>query len=246
MGERVVVVTGGTRGIGFAIAREFLAAGDRVVVCGSSKEHGEHAVEMLCSEGFDHCMFKVLDVRDVDGIIEFFAAVASDVGPVDVLVNNAGVQLDQPVDAVTKDAWDRVVNTNQRGLFFCSQQAVRYMPQGGSIVNIGSVQSVYIAQNQSVYAATKAAMVQLTRCFAKEWAQKGIRVNCIAPGSIPTDINKQYYSDPANLQRTLGRIPLGRQGDPSEVAKTVRFLASDDASYITGQTIYVDGGWLLV
>lgn len=246
MSGRVVIVTGGTKGIGFAIARQFLLSHDTVIVCSSHAVNGTKALEAFAEEHLTGCVAKVLDVSDVAAIKAFFNTIAAEHGAIDVMVNNAGVQYPMPVREVTEAVWDTTVDTNLKGMFFCSQEASKLLKRGGSIINISSVQAQFIADGQSVYASTKAAIVQLTRCLAKEWAKDGIRVNCVAPGSIPTDINREYYSNPDNLARTRNRIPMGRQGEPSEVAKTVWFLASDDASYITGQTLFVDGGWLLV
>lgn len=245
MSNRIVIVTGGTRGIGLAIARRFLQSGDKVIICSSKIANGEKALQTFEAEHLSGCIAKILDVSDVRCIRMFFSEIAQEYGTIDVMINNAGVQFPMPVREVGEEIWDTIVDTNLKGMFFCSQEASKIMKNGGSIINLSSVQAQYVADGQSVYAVTKAAIVQLTRCLAKEWAKEGIRVNCVAPGSIPTDINREFYSNPENLARTKNRIPMGRQGEPAEVAKTVWFLASQDASYITGQTLFVDGGWLL-
>lgn len=246
--DKVVVVTGGTKGIGLAIAKEFAQKGATVAICSRSLESVERAREELSTLSSSVIFGMTVNVMNIAEIKSFFNKVEQEFGGVDILVNNTGVQDPKPSLEMTEDVWDKILETNLKGTFFCSQFAARHMIKkgGGSIINLGSVQSIYVADGQVPYAATKAAIVQLTRSLGKEWANAGIRVNCVAPGSIPTDINREYYSHPENLERTLKRIPLGRQGQPEEIARVVLFLASEDASYITGQTIYVDGGWLLV
>lgn len=242
---KVVVVTGGSRGIGLGIATGFAKLNADVVICSKNAVSVEKAAKELEALGYRNVMPKVLDIRFVREIEAFFDEVAQAYGRVDILINNAGVQNSMPASEVGEDVWDAIVDTNLKGTFFCSRYAAAKMPEGGCIVNISSVQATYIAAGQSVYSSTKAAIVQLTRCLAKEWAADGIRVNCVAPGSVLTDINRKFYEDPKNLKATLQRIPLGRQGRIDEIAEVVTFLASDASSYITGQTLFVDGGWLL-
>ncbi len=244
---KVIVITGGTRGIGFAIAKEFAQTGAVVAICSRNINSVEKAKEELNTLGFSMIFGMSVNVMNIEEIKEFFNHIEEKFGGVDILVNNAGIQAPKPSLETTEDVWDRIIDTNLKGNFFCSKFAAEHMIKkgGGSIINISSVQSIYVADGQVPYSATKAAIVQITRSLAKEWAKSGIRVNCVAPGSIPTDINQEFYSDPKNLESTLKRIPFGRQGRPEEIAKVVLFLASEDASYITGQTIYVDGGLLL-
>lgn len=244
---KVIVITGGTRGIGFAIAKEFAQTGAVVAICSRNINSVEKAKEELNALGFSMIFGMSVNVMNIEEIKGFFNHIEEKFGGVDILVNNAGIQISKPSLEITEDVWDKTIDTNLKGNFFCSKFAAEHMIKkgGGSIINISSVQSIYVADGQVPYSATKAAIVQITRSLAKEWAKSGIRVNCVAPGSIPTDINQEFYSNPKNLERTLKRIPFGRQGRPEEIAKVVLFLASEDASYITGQTIYVDGGLLL-
>ena len=245
--DRVVVITGGTRGIGFSIAKAFIDEGATVSICGRNSKSVEKAGKELRSSKSPNVFSLTVDINNVREIEKYFKKIYMELGGVDILVNNAGVQEQKPSLEVTENLWNKILGTNLKGAFFCSQSAARQMIKkgGGVIISLGSVQSVYVADGQVPYAASKAAMVQLTRSLGKEWAKDGIRVNCVAPGSIPTDINQEYYSHPKNLEKSLNQIPLGRQGMPEEIANVVLFLASSDASYITGVTIYVDGGWLL-
>jgi len=244
---KVIVITGGTRGIGFAIAKEFAQTEAVVAICSRNINSVEKAKEELNTLGLSMIFGMSVNVMNIEEIKGLFNHIEEKFGGVDILVNNAGIQEPKPSLETTEDVWDKIVNTNLKGNFFCSKFAAEHMIKkgGGSIINISSVQSIYVADGQVPYSATKAAIVQMTRSLAKEWAKSGIRVNCVAPGSIPTDINREFYSNSKNLERTLKRIPFGRQGRPEEIAKVVLFLASEDASYITGQTIYVDGGLLL-
>jgi len=244
---KIIVITGGTRGIGFAIAKEFAQTEAVVVICSRNINSVEKAKEELNTLGLSMIFGMSVNIMNIEEIKGLFNHIEEKFGGVDILVNNAGIQEPKPSLETTEDVWDKIIDTNLKGNFFCSKFAAEHMIKkgGGSIINISSVQSIYVADGQVPYSATKAAIVQMTRSLAKEWAKSGIRVNCVAPGSIPTDINREFYSNSKNLERTLKRIPFGRQGRPEEIAKVVLFLASEDASYITGQTIYVDGGLLL-
>ena len=166
---------------------------------------------------------------------------------IDVLVNNAGIAPRVPALEITREIWDTVLNTNLRGSFFCAKEAARQMKDqgGGSIINVGSVHSMTAMKQYAHYGASKAGLSQLTRVLALEWGEYQIRVNCVAPGSVPTDINRDVLAIPENRQRNINKTVLKRLGTPQDIAGIVAFLASDHASYITGQTIYVDGGWTI-
>jgi len=188
---------------------------------------------------------------DVSHISESQASVedvAKEFGQLDILVNNAGISPRKPALEVTEEWWDAILDTNLKGTFFCSQAAVRQMirsERGGRIINISSVGSM-VAQNAlAPYGASKGGINQLTKVLAVEWAQYDILVNAIAPGSIRTDINREYLSVPENLERNLSKICLGRIGNQDELAGAAVFLASQASSYMTGQTIFVDGGWTI-
>ena len=189
------------------------------------------------------------DTGDVASIRGFGQAVAEHFGKIDVWVNNAGIHFPKPSLEVTEDDWNSTVNVNLRGYFFASQFAARQMiaqGTGGSIINIGSVNSSIVTIGETVYAATKAGISKLTENLAREWGPEGIRINCIAPGSIPTLMNKEQYADLRVHQAMCDKLPLRRRGEADEIADAVLYMASPYASYITGQTLYVDGGLTIV
>lgn len=242
-----VIVTGATSGIGKAIARAFYQAGAKVAVCG--RKNLETAMREIAGEDRSHLLGRVVDVSDLGRLEDFFRETAEVFGGIDILVNNAGVQFPKPSVEVTVEDWTRTVDINLRAYFFGAQLAARDMMargRGGSIINIGSVNAVTVVPGQAVYAATKAGISQMTKSLAREWGRAGIRVNCVAPGSIPTAINAAIYADPAADRAMCEKIPMGRRGQVHEVADATLYMASPYASYITGQTLFVDGGLTLV
>lgn len=247
--NKVVVVTGASGGIGRQIACRFYAAGAIVCVCSRSRERIEKAVGEIGSVDPARIFGMAADTSDIAAATGFLKAVIERFGRIDVLINNAGVQFPKPSTEVTEENWDNTLETNLKGYFFAAQFAAKDMmsrKSSGAIVNIGSVNAVTVVVGQTVYAATKAGVSQMTKSLAREWGKAGIRVNCVAPGSIPTLINAEIYKDRAVELAMEEKIPLGRRGTTDEVADAVMFFSSDNASYITGQTLFVDGGLTLV
>ncbi|HNZ50698.1 MAG TPA: 3-oxoacyl-ACP reductase FabG [Bacilli bacterium] len=234
---KVAVVTGGAKGIGAEIAKAFALEGATVIAA----DMGEMTYQAKNVFAYS------LNVTDVAGCKAFFDEVIAKYGKIDVLVNNAGITRDAMTYKMTDEAWDLVLNVNLKGLF----NLVRYVgPQmeaigGGSIINISSVVGVFGNIGQANYSASKAGVIGLTMTWAKEFARKGVpvRVNAIAPGYVMTDILKTVPED--LLKKFADMTMLKRLGQPEEIAKVATFLASDDASYITGQTINVNGGMRL-
>lgn len=247
--NKVVVITGASSGIGLEIARQFYLAGASLALCSRSEERVRDAITDWAAENDSRVLVMSVDTSRVEDIYAFRDAAVERFGRIDVWVNNAGIERPMPTVEMTPETFDAVVDTNFRGYYFGCQSAAQDMLRRkapGAIINIGSVNAITVVPGQAVYAATKAAISQMTKLFAREWGRENIRVNCVAPGSIPTKINAEKYKDPAAHLAMCEKIPMGRRGDVDEVADAVLYLASDAASYITGQTLFVDGGLTLV
>lgn len=246
---KVVVVTGSARGIGRRIAERFYEAGATVALCSRSAGDKEELMCEIAGSDRSRIMAASVDVASVPEIQAFLEAVARRFGTIDILVNNAGVYSKQDVADVTEDEWQRVMDTNLKSVFFASQWFCQHHVEAksaGSIVNIASVSSVTYVPDNALYNVSKAGVVTLTKTFARAMGPYGTRVNAVGPGSIPTDLNAELYRDPKVEQALCKKIPLGRRGTKDDVANCVLFLASEESSYLTGQVIYAEGGWLLV
>ncbi len=247
--NKVAIVTGGARGIGYAIARRFLDEGARVVIADIDEDAGSAAVETLGAHGA--VRFVECDVGERLDVHNLVAATMDAFGGVDALVNNAGVLVGGDFLDLDEADFDRVIRTNLKGAFLCGQAVaqtmVEHIAEGGApgaIVNMSSVNAVFAIADQVPYSVSKGGINQLTKVMALALAPHGIRVNAIGPGSIATDMLAAVMDDAEARKRILSRTPLGRLGEPAEIAAIAAFLVSDDASYITGQTIYADGGRL--
>ena len=247
--NKVAIVTGGARGIGHAIARRFLEEGARVVIADVDEDAGARAVQDLGAYGA--VRFVACDVGERLDVHNLVATTADAFGSVDALVNNAGILASGDFLELEEADFDRVIRTNLKGAFLCGQAVARAMVEHiaeggapGAIVNMSSVNAVFAIANQVPYSVSKGGINQLTKVMALALAPHGIRVNAIGPGSINTEMLATVMDDPEARKRILSRTPLGRIGEPSEVAAIAAFLVSDEASYITGQTIYADGGRL--
>ena len=236
-GKRAVV-TGAAQGIGRAIAAAFVAEGAQVLLADIDAEGAARTAAELGQHAF------TADVSRKSEIERLFARVNQDWGSLDILVNNAGVTHAAELDELTEDDFDRVFAINLKSALWATQAAARLMAPGSAVVNMSSVNAVLAIPNQIPYAISKGAMKQLTNVTALALAPKGIRVNAIGPGSIMTAMLQGIMRDQAAQDRILSRTPLGRWGEPEEVAAIAVFLASSESSYITGQTIYPDGGRL--
>jgi len=241
LAEKAAIVTGATQGIGLACAQRLIQEGARVMLV-DIKPESDHAVRTL-GQAARFFAADVSQKADVDAMI---AATMGAFGQIDILVNNAGVTHAADFLDLTEEDFDRVMRINLKSMFLCGQAAARQMvkrQQGGSIINMSSVNSELAIPNQVPYVVSKGGINQLTKVMALNLAPHGIRVNGIGPGTILTDLAKKAVLGSADARRTiLSRTPLGRCGEPEEVAAVAAFLASDDASYMTGQTLFVDGG----
>ncbi len=242
LSQKVAIVTGATQGIGLACAQRLVAEGAKVMLV-DIKPEGEQAAVALGEQA----RFFAADVSqkaDVDALV---AATMKEFGRIDILVNNAGVTCAADFLDVTEEDFDRVMRINLKSMFLCGQAVAREMvkQQSGCIINMSSVNAELAIPNQVPYVVSKGAINQLTKVMSLNLVNHGIRVNGIGPGTILTELAKKaVMASPESRQTILSRTPMGRCGEPEEVAGIAAFLASDDASYMTGQTIYVDGGRL--
>lgn len=244
---KVAVVVGGARGLGQGIAQGLAEAGADVVVASRTLSEGEAAARELSALG-SRSIALAVDVSSVADINRMFDQVVEKFGRVDILVNSAGINIRKPVVEITEEDWEKLMAVQLKGVFFACQRAAKIMMNqgGGKIINMGSLTCVeFTNPNIVLYGTAKSGVLGLTRGLAKEFAPYKINVNAIGPGWYKTKMTEAVFSDEANVARLTSRIPLGRTGVPSDLAGAVVFLASSASDYITGQIIYVDGGWLV-
>jgi len=243
--SNVALVTGALRGIGRAIALQLASDGFAVVVNYASSSSKADGVVAEIEEAGGTAVAVQADVSDPDAVAAMFKAVSDQLGSISVLVNNAGITDDGLVLRMSPEQWDRVVETNLRSVFLCTKAALRSMLRAktGRIINISSVSGISGNPGQGNYSAAKAGVIGFTKSVAKEVGSRGITVNAIAPGFIQTDMTEALGE--AVTETVSAQVALGRLGLPEEVASVVGYLASDGASYITGQTVVVDGGLAL-
>ena len=243
---RVALVTGGGRGLGLGMALALAHAGANIALAARTKHELEEAAELVQAVGRQSLVLPA-DVSDVSAVQAMVGDAADHFGRLDILVNAAGINIRQPVDSFTEADWDRLMAINLKGAFFASREAARRMRQQGKgkIINVGSVAFEIIVPNVALYAISKGGMRQMTRSLAVEWARDNICVNAIAPGRFWTKMTDAIFSDDALYASAVSPIPLGRPGTASDLAGATVLLASDASDYITGQTIFVDGGWLV-
>ena len=242
---KVALVSGASRGIGRAIALALAEAGADVALASRSTEELQTAAAAIRSLG-RRALVLPTDVTDLGQIRRTVDRTVKDLARLDVVVNAAGIPSRKPAVELTEADFDRVYGTNIRSVTFCCAEAGRHLlPQGsGSIINICSLTTAIGLPGRALYGPTKGAVGQLTKALAVEWGPSGVRVNAIAPGWILTDLSRAALADPAMRQRVLDRTPLGRIGEPDDLAGIAVFLASDASAFVTGQIIYVDGGYL--
>jgi gluconate 5-dehydrogenase len=241
--DAVALVTGSSAGIGLALASGLAEAGARVVVNGRDSRKVAAAVAAMTSEGLaTHAA--VFDVTDPQGVERGIVQIEQDVGPIRVLVNNAGIQRRMPLEDFPPETWRELMRTNLDAVFYVGQAVARRMiPRGkGQIINIASVQSELARSNIAPYTASKGAVKMLTKGMATDWGKYGLRTNALAPGYFRTELNKALVEDDKFSAWLSARTPLGRWGDVQELVGAAIFLASDASSFVNGHVLYVDGG----
>jgi NAD(P)-dependent dehydrogenase (short-subunit alcohol dehydrogenase family) len=239
---KIAVVTGGGSGIGLAIAQKFTENGITTIVVGRDRQKLDSAKEQLGAL----CKPFPCDLSDLAGIPKLVADIIHQFGQIDILVNNAGINMKKEFTEVTDEEFQKILLTNTTSVFTISREVVKHMLSKeirGSIINISSMASQYGIPKVIAYTASKAAIEGMTRAMATELSPRGIRINCIAPGFIATDMSAQALNnDPGRKAKVLGRTPMGQLGRPADVGAAALFLASDAANYITGIVLPVDGG----
>ena len=239
---KIAFVTGGSRGIGRAVALSLADAGCDVAVFYAGNHQGAEETVAAIKEKGRNAVAVQVDVSKADQVERAFKEAESTLGKVDILVNNAGITRDNLLMRMKEEDWEQVIDTNLKGVFLCTKAVARTMmkKRSGRIINISSIVGIVGNPGQANYVAAKSGVIGMTKTIAKELAGRGITVNAVAPGYIDTDMTSRL--DDTIKEQMLSAIPLGRFGKPEDVAEVVKFLASDAAAYITGQTIQVDGG----
>jgi len=241
--NKVAIITGGSNGIGLAAVTRFIEEGAKVVIADLDEAQGKVMEAGLIEEGKD-VYFVQVDVANRESVQNMVKAVIAKYGKIDILVNNAGITNDAVLTKMTEEQFDAVMNVNVKGVFNCTQAIVPVMVAvgGGRIINTASVTGVFGNIGQTNYAASKAAVIGMTKTWAKELGRKNITVNAVAPGFVKTAMVEKMPVEV--IGRLLQLVSLGRIGDPKDIANAYVFLASDEASYITGHTLHVDGGMM--
>ena len=243
--DKVCVITGAAQGIGEACAMQFANEGAKVVVSDVQIEKGEAVAKAIRNAGGE-AIFFACDVSQKSDCVDLIQAAVDAFGSVDVHLSNAAIIAAKEFLDITEEDWEQTVGVNLNGFFYAGQAAAAQMVKQGSgnIINMSSINAVVAIPTATPYTVCKGGVLQLTKSMALSLAPHGIRVNAVGPGTIATEMGKTMMSNPAAKKRVLSRTPLGRPGEPDEIASVCVFLASDDASYITGETIYCDGGRL--
>ncbi|WP_166000779.1 glucose 1-dehydrogenase [Bacillus sp. Cs-700] len=242
-----VLVTGGSKGIGKDIALTFAKLGSRLVVTGRNENTLKECVNEL-QEHNPYCTYVVADIQKTHEIRSMVDEAVELMDGIDVLINNAGVNIAKPALEVTEEDWDAVLDTNLKGSFFCAQRAGHHMipKQQGKIITIVSQMAFVGYIKRAAYCSSKGGAVQMTKALAVEWAQHNVKVNAVAPTFIETELTSKMFEDEAFHEDVMKRIPLGKLAQPSDVTGAVVYLASDMANFVTGETLKVDGGWTAI
>jgi NAD(P)-dependent dehydrogenase (short-subunit alcohol dehydrogenase family) len=242
---RVALVTGGARGLGRAIADALASAGADVAISARKRDSAEHASEVISKTTGRKTVAMAADVTLRKDVEEMIDTVRSALGRIDILVNNAGVNIRGPIEQLSEDDWDTVVDTNLKGPWLCCRAVAPVMKsqKWGRVINVSSMLGEISMPGRTPYASSKGGLTLLTKTLALEWAKDGINVNALCPGPFATEINTPLLNDPVAKAQVESNVPLARWGDPVELGPAAVFLASEASSFMTGATLFVDGGY---
>lgn len=242
---RVALITGGTQGLGLAMAQALAEAGADIVVTSRDLEKARRSADALASSTGRRVLGLEVNITQASQIDAMVEAVIEAFGRIDILVNNAGINIRKPAEEFDEASWDLVQQTNLKAPFLCARAVVPHMKKQGAgrIINLASMLGQVALPERSAYCASKGGVIQLTKVLALEWAKHNITVNAICPGPIATELNLPVINNPQANQFFLSHIPLGRWGKPEELGGAIVFLASDAASFMTGASLTIDGGW---
>jgi NAD(P)-dependent dehydrogenase (short-subunit alcohol dehydrogenase family) len=242
---RSALITGGSKGLGRAMAQALAEAGADVAVCSRTSGEAENAAAEISSATGAKVIGLNADVIDRASVLDMVAACNASFGKIDILINNAGINVRKPTAEVSEEEFDSVVDISVKGSFLCTQAVIQGMLERkwGRIVMLGSIMSHVAIPNRSAYSAAKSGVLGMTRSLALEGAPHGVTVNCLCPGVFATPLNLPIMNDPAAFQAFLSKIPMGRWAQPEELAGAIVFLCSEASGYMTGATLTVDGGW---
>ncbi len=245
MDGRVALITGGNRGLGKAMAEALAEAGANVIVTSRSADEAVAVAGQLAAQFGRTCRGYACDVTRQEDIAALVASVIAEFGQIDVLINNAGINIRGPIEGLSLEEFKAVQDTNVTGMWLLCREVAPHMKarRYGRVINMGSMLSVIAMPDRTLYATSKGAVLQLTRALALEWAPWNITVNAMLPGPFGTDINRPLLEDPVQYEAFVSQIPLGRWGELEEIGGLALFLASDASSFVTGAGIVIDGGW---
>ncbi|MFI5455355.1 MAG: SDR family NAD(P)-dependent oxidoreductase [Isosphaerales bacterium] len=242
---KVALVTGGARGLGRAIADALASAGADVVLTARQVENAARAAEVIGRTSGRKAIGLAADVTIRESVEAMVARVLDSLGRIDILVNNAGVNIRGPIEELSEDDWDAVVDTNLKGPWLCCRAVAGVMKRQkwGRVINVSSMLGEISLPGRTPYASSKGGLTLLTKTLALEWAKDGINVNALCPGPFATEINTPLLNDPVACAQMEANVPLGRWGDPVELGPAAVFLASEASSFMTGATLFIDGGY---
>ena len=242
---KVALVTGGARGLGFTMATALAEAGADIAISGRTRQACDEAVAQISAATGRRAAAFEADVTSAADVDRLAGDIESALGQVDILINNAGINIRGPIQDLSEADWDAVIDTNLKGPWLCARAfGPRMAARGwGRVINMGSILAVVAMPGRTPYVSSKSGVVGMTRVLALEWAGSGVTANAICPGVFGTEMNKPLMNDPVKFKEFVAQIPMGRWGELHELAGAAVYLASDASSYMTGSTLFVDGGW---